>query len=826
MILEFYLRIQRILKHLTFYINKYTFSFVQHLDRIKYTSSFSRNIQLTLLYHLLTNTVFAYFLLMADGILYAKFPSFPFQHEIFLNVTIGGLGIAGVILGLYCSNMATIYSSKYTNAPNSLAQTFRRDIITNQCMRQIVGYIIISVILVLECMMEFPLYYVSVLAYLLLTMRMIITFSIAGNRSYYFSDTFQIAGILYPELLKYIQRVSNQKRWSKDINFQSHFQKLCDRSLMVMTDISEYNKQNPENQNSAMLDFMKKNLFLLQQYWRTKPGISYNSYWWKKQADYPQWHRASDTEVSIALQTGTTLQTKEKPNYCWFEEAIEKINGICFDKLCHECDFVSIYNYLAAVSNISDSAIDPATILHWISYVGSLHKKVLSLIIKCSGSESAKAPSSVPDEAEQLTASISDIISLNFISLLVGINKYLASIDIPALHSHVISRQHYHSLDLSRYPFLNQEMIEKMYQHIEVETAIENQKVTPDWFIIQTSSLALSRYLNTLIETMIQMHANLLAIGKQLIKQKCYFQAALIFSRFPEVDSKSTLAIQHLEPLLTALKETHIEKNTVWCESRLEELKETLTKTKRILPQYLISCSRHVTLDHWTNRTNYPDLLGQCYNYLCEYILSSIETDDFELFKASYKDFFSVMLLYQEYVRTDIVQIKERHLQQSVFRIFAVPVLEFSKLSGFAILWGEFSKNPDWKNFVEAELNSFIKNTPTEAITILEQITEIAVTAKRPLLGIGNRSLLHTKWEQRITAAIRQSEFFQVTHGPYFSAELVTESKIIKTFCRSFEYHLASDSEDIYFLLCVNPHLDEDKKFKSRYQWEDEHELL
>ena len=88
MILEFYLRIQRILKHITFYINKYTFSFVQHLDRIKYTSSFSRNIQLTLLYHLLTNTVFAYFLLMADGILYAKFSSLPFQHEDTSGITI------------------------------------------------------------------------------------------------------------------------------------------------------------------------------------------------------------------------------------------------------------------------------------------------------------------------------------------------------------------------------------------------------------------------------------------------------------------------------------------------------------------------------------------------------------------------------------------------------------------------------------------------------------------------------------------------------------------------------------------------------------------
>lgn len=811
-----HLHIQTFARKMVFYINKTVFSLVQKYDQKKYTFSFSKSIYQTLFFHLLLNSVCAYWLFKGDQLLYPRFPQHTLNHDIFLNVTIGGLGIAGVILGLYCSNMAAIYSSKYTNAPNTLSQTFQRDIITNKCLGQIIGYIILSLIMILECMLNIPVYYVSTIFYLFLTMRMIITFSVAGNRSYYFSDTFRIAGNLYPEIMRMIRRVSNQKYWAKDINFQNHFQKLCDRQLKIMTDIAEYNKRNPQNQNPAMLDFMKNNLFLLEYYWTTKPGIYYHSYWWANQADYPQWHRASDTEISIALQTGTTLMAKQKRNLCWFEESIEKINGFCFDKLCVEKDLASVYSYLTIVSDISVSALDQTTLRHWISYVSSLHQKVLPLLTVNSKTE----------ETSQLSAGIADIISLNYISLLVGINKYLQSLDTDTLDSHVTSKRTFHELDFSRYPFLNQDFIENMYQHIETEVSIEGARITPDWYIVQTTSQALYQYLNMLVEAMLQMHTDIFSVGKQLLKDKSHFPAALIFSRFPEIDSKSSIAINQLEQILAVLKEKHIEKSIIWNDSPLEALKKEKYKTRKQIPQHLITCSKHFAFSHWSKRSDYPDLLGQCYNYLCEYILCSIEEDDFDLFQASYKDFLGVMLLYQEYIRSDIINIKEQHRQRIVFHVFAAPIIEFAMLCGFAIIWGEFSKNTNWKTFIDAELDSFIQKNPSEAATILEQIVEITTEAKRPLLGIGNRDILHTGWEQRISRFIKQSDYFQVIHRPYLSKEIVTESKIIKTFCCSFEHNMLSDSEDIYLLLCVNPHLREDKKFKSHYQWEEEHETI
>lgn len=69
------------------------------------------------------------------------------SESILVDIVIGGIGVAGVILGLYCSNMTSVYSSKYTNAPVTISSAFQRDVVTNRCIKQITGYIIFCVII-------------------------------------------------------------------------------------------------------------------------------------------------------------------------------------------------------------------------------------------------------------------------------------------------------------------------------------------------------------------------------------------------------------------------------------------------------------------------------------------------------------------------------------------------------------------------------------------------------------------------------------------------------------------------------------------------------
>lgn len=52
--------------------------------------------------------------------------------------------------------------------------------------------------------------------------------------------------------------------------------------------------------------------------------------------------------------------------------------------------------------------------------------------------------------------------------------------------------------------------------------------------------------------------------------------------------------------------------------------------------------------------------------------------------------------------------------------------------------------------------------------------------------------------------------------------KLKTESKLLNTFCRNFEsMGFTTDPSEVYWVLCINPMLPEEKKFRTRYSWED-----
>ena len=98
-----------------------------------------------------SSLLLAFLLAKCDGFLMDRFSLKPLLPDIVKDINIGGMGIAGVILGLYCANIASIFSAKYSNVPQNLARLFQQDIVTNSCIKQIVGYIVFCTIILLEC---------------------------------------------------------------------------------------------------------------------------------------------------------------------------------------------------------------------------------------------------------------------------------------------------------------------------------------------------------------------------------------------------------------------------------------------------------------------------------------------------------------------------------------------------------------------------------------------------------------------------------------------------------------------------------------------------
>lgn len=814
---ETYWVLRKAVLKICFFFKKLFYKYSKKIDSSKSTTTFSVLVFRLLVSQTIKSLFLAGILFWGDSTLIPfiakKLDIVILIPEIGVNIVLGGMGIAGVILGLYCSNITSIYSAKYANAPTNLALLFQRDIITNRCVQQIVGYIILCIIVLGEFILQINVSFITMIVVLIMTIRMVIIFSITGSRSNQLSNTYQISENIYPEIITALKRVSGTHFYANDKNFQNYFQKICTLKLKDLNDISFFNKDNPSNQNAATVSFMSKNVVILGVYWKIKKKIRYDSLWYRDKVQYEQWHFASDSSVDIALKTGTTLQPTTARDYWWIEHEIEKINEICFEKLCKDLDFEAILRYINNVAVLSNNAINSGDIVSWINFIEKLQTK---FTICCSNKK-------LTEDNSQMVAAICDEFIGIFINMIVGINSYLKELDIQEILDNVAKLSSLEEADITTNALYNNRDTDDIFHRISVEIKIEGKRITPDWYIKQVASKCIIKLFNEILNGISMLCDGVMNEGKAFLDKKQHFQAAVIFSRLLEFISKSELTISFLEQYLIILNKQRIEPTIVWEDSKLEPTKQKIEDTKKQLPQYLVKCSGVFALTHWSKRENYPDLLGFCYNHICEALIASIESNDFETFKGTYSEFISTMLLYQEYVRTDVIKIKEPHRQQGVFHVATAPIIEYAMISGLAILWGEFNSSPQWGELVKNELHSFIEKEPDNT-AVLTRITEFASARKHHLHAIGNRDILQTGWTMRVTNAIHNLDLCKYEYKDYGQKALRTDSKLLKAFCGSsfINFGFIHDVEDVYFVSCVNQYIPQESRYTGDFQWEED----
>jgi len=821
---KWYWIIRQKYRDLKFKIKRDFFAIGQRKEASDRFSSFSKMMLRTLMTQIVINLALVAVLYLGDQLLVFVVQTLAENHavaitispkSILADIVIGGIGVAGVILGLYCSNMTSVYSSKYTNAPITISSAFQQDVVTNRCIKQITGYIIFCLILLFGCLLEIPFSYASILALLFLTIRVVITFSITGNRTYQLANTFNISDNIYPEVCSAVRKAATKNSFSNDPSFQNHYQKICAKKFEILKDIATYNRDNPANQNSAMLSFMNRNLALIGVYWKNRARIYYDSFWYRSETQYKKWHIATDTEVSLSLNAGVSLQAISGiKNRWWFEEDLLYINNICVEKLCEDNDLNTLYSYLDYFAKLSSEAMESDCLLPWTTSVVSLQEKILPMCIWGAQSDIK--------ENVVLSAAIADVLVGIYINIIIGINKYLRELNLDLLLRRAIEASSYEQLNPDN-RYFNNNSVEHLFNCIFMEYKLESKRISPDWYIKQTIAREIYLDLNATVEAMSKIYSHVFSVGKQLTESKCYLQGATVLSRLFELSSKTSITIAVLETLFPMLEALHFEPTSLWEECGLKYFMERKKVVTRDFPPHLVKCCGAATLTHWKDHKDFPDSLGFCYNHLCEYLVAAIEKDDFELFKAAYPGFLGVTLLYHEYVRTDVVKIKEPHRQNAVFHVATAPLVEYAIISGLAILWGEFSGEKQWKELVDSELRTFVNKDESHR-GVLTKILELLSYRKNHMLGIGNRDLIQTNWKQRITNSIRTRGLCQYEYKKWGIKALKTDSPLLKAFCRTTfdEFGFTNGVEEVYLILCVNQYVPPEKQYETKFKWEED----
>lgn len=759
---------------------------------------------------LIKGIIIALFLLFLDGILLEAECLAKIDGSIFTAVVIGCLSIAGVILGLYCANISSIYSSKYANAPAAVSNAFQCDRLTQRCISVIIDYIIFGFIVIVEILIDCSLSLVTVFTIILWSIVVIISYSVAGNRAYQLADVYSVADDSYRLLYRIISNNLNKKIYSNDASFQNHFQKICENQFKLLNEIQRFGESLAENNIATMIQFMCKNLSLVEAYWEIKRYIPRDSYWFRNTQKYQKWHLTDSIETSTALRTGTILPSKAEHDYWWFENEIFSINRKCILYLCKTSNYSSLYTYLSCFDTICEIAINSKEVNYFVNQINYLRELVEKLATDIEKQD---------DEENKIFAGIVEQISLLYLGIVLESKKYCENLDIKKFISNAISIiDKGKPLDKCEL-FRGKEQLD-FYNKIITEIQVEKKRLTPDWLIAQNVAKEAHVYINSLIDAIREGIDNSFRLGQYLYEKKMLFESCIISLRFYEYESKLSRLLEVIELKEKEFSEYHIDQALVWDELKIEILKQTIKKWKNTIPSLLLKCSSEFSIKTWEKRDEYPDFLGESYNHICDDAINAITQNNISQFQVDFENLSRLMLLYQEYIRTDFIKKKDVYKIEFVYYAFTSPIAEWAQIGGLAILWGEFNSNKDWKEIVNT-VTAKIFTDDSERTELAETFIKYIQDRDKSWIGFGYRGFLETEWKQRVAQAIKNSEIYQ-TEYDLFGMKLKTESKLLNAFCQNFEsMGFITDPSEVYWVLCINPMLPEEKKFRTRYSWED-----
>lgn len=805
---KLYWKIRKAVLNLTFRFKRIVFKLYNLFDTVKGSVSLWNDILKSTVAVVFKTAFIAFFLYLVE-LLFAKFNLFiPIDNNILLDAMIGGIGVAGVILGLYCSNISSIYSTKYSDAPKDIAQAFRNDKVTQKCIRILIDYIVFCFLVLSEILLGVALNWPTVIVVVIWSISVIISYSLAGNRPYRLSDIYAVTFDTHRALYKTIHKKLKTKIFSGDINFQSYFQKSTEKQISLLETIQRYASKVEKNNNSSLYEFMAQNIVIVASYWDMKASIGKDSFWYKEKSRYQKWHFANSTEAEIALKTGTPLNLKNEHDYLWFEDRLFDINLSCIKELISKRDYLTICKYIQLQDQICNSAINANELGYYVKHIGLI----------CSHLENA-IMANENGEIKETLASIVDELSTVSIRLLMQVRKHYQTFDLEKLEKRIIF-----AID-SNIPIEHSHMLRgssnsEYYKKVAFEISTDGKRITPDWVLKQVIANEEYNNLNSFLDAIIDSINTLFSLGKKLSEENKLFEACIILSRFYELESKYTYFKNTITNAYSELERRHLDNNAEWEVSKLKSLDESISSWRMNVPELLSKCSSSFASETWNNRDEYPDFLGECYNRICIDAVESIINNNLPQFQKDYECLTKLMLFYHEYIRADFIKNQNLYRIEYAYYMITFPIIEWAQIGGLAILWGEFFKECQWSDSVNKIISLIIKDNNDEDLRLAEALVDYAQKRDRFFLGVGCRDLIETGWNIKVAQAIEQSKAYE-TEQFMFGTILKTDSKLLNAFCRDFpHFGFVSNTADVLWVTCINPKLSEEKQYHTISKWE------
>ena len=723
------------------------------------------------------------------------------NQDMFSQFIICGIGVAGVFLALYYSNIATIYSSEYTNTISRIRKLFEYEISQNANLKKIDTYIIQSILILFSMMIGLPIWYIFVLYMIIKTIDIIITFIMNGNTIYEFSNIYNVLLNRKKQLIFHIDSVTEKGYLNNDYNFQNFHGKQALSILEDMMTVNNYILEEKDlNKKDSILEFTKNNIGILEYYLYSKNRILFNSLWFQKKMEHKKWYSADFSEKGVALNTGTELQPKDIIDIDWFEINILKINEKAILFLINNGCIKEITHYIKAISD---------SIPYWIKFgnIDLLYEHIKKIIVTIKNN----IMNSNKDQEDILN--LLEMICYVCIHYTLCVREFIEKINLNECESFIKNNYEFNEnkiQQMNNKVFNNAEFY-NIYKALKNEKEIEKKIITPYWYIKQRVSKLYIVEINKLLKIVEKIYDMNLSLGIELLENSKYTFSATFIINENELYNKVNLIPETCCAIFNELMDNDIEKDyklpDIYIKNMMENIKRQHSETVPKLWEK--SC------EVWgiKSKNNERDVFGFCYNNLCEYIFQNILEFNYETFAAHYGNLIKIAVLSEidihdelmdDELYTDIAKLK--------FQLSGLNIM--FELSGYAIIIGEILNDKRWKKKIDDEIEKLISKS--DKINFIEQIGRWKNAIEWLVNDIRNIEIDGTNRKLRFRDTIEKANKLKFENiGPFGYKKIINTKNLEKLYYDDTS-GISADMREIFAIACLNKYLDQKDIYKSR----------
>ncbi len=726
------------------------------------------------------------------------------------SIIISGVATAVVILGLYCSNISSVYSASYVNAPSLVANLFYNDRLTRQCVTSIIDYIIFGFFQLFITLYLDKVWWTSVILFSFWSIAVVVSFTIAGKRAFQLSDVYSLAA--YPQwtIKQTISSYLNHFLYSADMSFQTHFLKTVENQLGHLKAIQKYGcskniSDNPDN--VSMLKFINSNTELIKMYWEQKRNIPWNSGWFRNEIRYKRWQHISDIEARASLDRGIPLGTTGERDRQWLENEIFSINLPCIEKMISQRAYTEIICYLDELDELRLRSIECYEIDCYLNHLDNISKLI------------DKQLNVGTDEGDRkiFFSGMIEKLSLLYLNMVFDAHQFCSSLDENRIVDDVV-RTIDSGAQFEDIKLFNNISNKNFYKKITTEVAVEGKRITPTWLIKQELSKDEYIKLNALALKVGLSFERAMDLGKKCNNLDMLFEACLVLIKFYEFENKVSRLISLLKTKMDDLCQNNIEHSN-WGDSNVVQLSDVINRWKGDIPEILTNCVCQFSYINFDEGDKYPDFLGSCFYHICEDALDSIISNDIQQFNVDYTNLSKLTLFYHDYISKEYKNNRNIINPRYALDVLATPVAEWAQIGGLAAIWGEFLKDSQWKECVNNSVNLVIETVHSKDVFI-SGFVELIQYKSDSVGHIGTKAMLEYNWNCKVEDSIKKTITYSTISSVY-GKKLNTESKFLNAFCPSFDdYGFVHDPSELFLVMIVNPIIPHDKQFHSKSSWE------